>query len=69
MVTHDIPEGISMADRMIVLSGRPATIQATHDISFENIAERTPLLCRKDPEFSRYFDLLWKELDMHESQK
>jgi len=66
MVTHDIPEGISMADRVIVLSKRPAKIQSIHDITFEALENRTPLLCRKDPKFSHYFDLLWKELDMHE---
>ncbi len=66
MVTHDIPEGISMADRVIVLSKRPATIQSIHDVTFETLKNRTPLLCRKEPKFSHYFDLLWKELDMHE---
>lgn len=66
MVTHDIPEGISMADRVIVLSSRPAKIQSIHDIVFEQLNVRTPLLCRKDPKFSHYFDTLWKELDMHE---
>lgn len=66
MVTHDIPEGISMADRVIVLSKRPAKIQKIHDITFEEIENRTPLLCRKDPKFSSYFDVLWKELEMHE---
>ena len=66
MVTHDIPEGISMADRVIVLSSRPAKIQSIHKIEFEQLKHRTPLLCRKDPKFSHYFDTLWKELDMHE---
>ncbi len=66
MVTHDIPEGISMADRVIVLSNRPARVQEIHDITFEGIENRTPLLCRKNPKFSSYFDLLWKELEMHE---
>ena len=66
MVTHDIPEGISMADRIFVLSRRPATMQSTYNIFFENIENRTPLLCRKDPKFSYYFDVLWKELDADE---
>lgn len=66
MVTHDIPEGISMADRVIVLSNRPAKIQSIHKIEFEQLKNRTPLKCRKDPKFSHYFDTLWKELDMHE---
>ena len=67
MVTHDIPEGISMADRVVVLTKRPANISKIYDIEFENIENRTPLLCRKEPKFSYYFDILWKELDMHES--
>lgn len=68
MITHDIPEGISMADRIIVLSKRPAVIQSIHEIKFSDIDEgRTPLLCRKSPEFSSYFDTLWRELDMNET--
>ncbi len=68
MITHDIPEGISMADRIIVLSKRPAVIQSIHEIKFSDIkGERTPLLCRKNPEFSSYFDTLWRELDMNET--
>lgn len=66
MVTHDIPEGISMADRVIVLTKRPADIQVIHKIEFDDLENRTPLLCRKNPKFSLYFDTLWKELDMNE---
>lgn len=66
MVTHDIPEGISMADRIVVLSKRPAVIQSIHEIVFSDIDKRTPLLCRKSPQFSSYFDTLWRELDMNE---
>lgn len=66
MVTHDIPEGISMADRIVVLSKRPAVIQSIHEIVFSDIEKRTPLLCRKSPQFSSYFDTLWRELDMNE---
>lgn len=67
MITHDIPEGISMADRIIVLSNRPANISSIHEISFSDIEKRTPLLCRKSPEFSSYFDTLWRELDVNET--
>lgn len=66
MVTHDIPESISMADRVVVFSKRPAVIQKIHDIVFPEIDVRTPLLCRKSPDFSSYFDLLWKELEVYE---
>lgn len=48
----------------MVLSHRPATVKAIHDIVFPNI-DKTPLNCRNTPEFSKYFNLLWKELDVH----
>lgn len=64
MVTHDISESISMSDRVIVLSKRPATVKNIHTINFE-IENRTPLNCRESPKFSKYFDSLWKELDVH----
>lgn len=64
MVTHDISEAISMADRVIVLTTRPATVKKVHNIEFD-IENRDPLNCRKSPKFSEYFDCLWKELDVH----
>lgn len=62
MVTHDIPEGISMSDSVIVLSNRPSTIKKVFPITFP-IAERSPLQCRESPLFSQYFDKIWKELN------
>lgn len=61
MVTHDISEAISMSDKIIVLTERPAKVKIIHDIKFD-IKDRTPLSCRKDPKFSQYFDILWQEL-------
>ena len=34
LITHDVEEAIHLADRVIVLSPRPATIQATFDVLF-----------------------------------
>lgn len=65
MVTHDISEAISMADRVLVLSKRPGTIKDIHKINFE-IENRTPINCRQSPKFSKYFDYLWKELGVDE---
>lgn len=62
MVTHDIPESISMSDKVIVLSKRPATIKKVYDIEFE-IENRTPLSCRENPKFSLFFDCIWRELN------
>ena len=64
MVTHDISEAISMGDKIVVLSNRPSVVKAIHDIEFPNI-EKNPVNCRNCPEFSKYFDTLWKELDVH----
>lgn len=65
MVTHDITEAISMADRVVVLSKRPGTIKNIHNIDF-GLEDRTPLNCRETPEFSKYFNILWKELGVDE---
>ena len=67
MVTHDISEAISMSDRVVVLSKRPATLKNIHAIDFE-MDNRTPLNCRESPRFSKYFNLMWKELDEHEKR-
>lgn len=64
MVTHDISESISMSDRVIVLSKRPAVINSIHSIHFD-CPKRTPLKCREAPNFRDYFNIIWKELDVH----
>ena len=64
IITHDISESISMSDRILVLTNRPANIKQIHTIDFE-MENRTPINCRKNPKFSQYFDILWKELDVH----
>lgn len=65
MVTHDISEAISMSDRVIVLSQRPATVKNIYNIEFD-IENRTPLNCRESPKFSKYFNLMWKELEEYD---
>lgn len=62
MVTHDIPESISMSDEVIVLTKRPATIKKVYNIKFD-IPDRTPLKCRENHQFTSYFDAIWKELN------
>ena len=63
MVTHDIAEAISMADRVIVLTKRPSKVKCVIDIELEN--KTTPINNRKDKKFSYYYDLIWKEIDYH----
>ena len=63
MVTHDIAEAISMCDKVIVLSSRPATIKNIYNIELEN--KSTPINNRKDNKFSYYYDKIWKDIDFH----
>ena len=65
LVTHDLSEAISMANRILVLSRRPARIRQILDISFEQPG-LSPLDKRNAPEFRGYFNLLWKELNAHD---
>jgi NitT/TauT family transport system ATP-binding protein len=65
MVTHDIPESISMGDRILILSQRPAVIQEDLIIDFK-MPNCTPLSCRNNPLFSKYFEHVWKELSVNE---
>ncbi len=64
IVTHDISESISLSDRVVVLTKRPAKIKNIHEINFD-MDNRTPINCRERPEFSGYFNTLWKELDIN----
>ena len=66
LITHDISEAISMADRILVLSSRPATIQKEIPINLTCPSERTPFLSRSAPEFKDYFNQVWKELNHDE---
>lgn len=66
LVTHDISEAISMADRVLVLTKRPAKIQAEIPILFD-LEDRTPMACRNAPEFKNYFNKIWKELNQNEN--
>ncbi len=62
LVTHDISEAVSMADRVIVLTSRPAKTKKIVDIKL-TIDDKTPFRARSAPEFKDYFNLIWKELE------
>lgn len=61
LVTHDIAEAVSMADRIVVLTARPATVKTIFDI---DIDAPTPLKRRESPRFSYWFDRVWKEVTL-----
>lgn len=65
LITHDLSEAISVADRIIILTKRPGRIKGIVDIAFSSDYAR-PLERRNAPEFSTYFNQLWKELQDHD---
>lgn len=65
MVTHDISEAISMADKVLVLSKRPATIKNVYEIKMKN--KKLPSENRKNPDFNYYYNLIWE--DFHNDNK
>ena len=60
LVTHDISEAISMSDKILVLTHRPAKVKC---VFTPNFTETSPLKRREDKNFSLYFEKLWKELN------
>jgi NitT/TauT family transport system ATP-binding protein len=67
LVTHDIEEAVSMSDRVIVLSGRPAQVKNVYTIDLTVAGERTPLSSRDAPEFRTYCKAIWEDLDIERS--
>lgn len=61
LVTHDISEAVSFADRILLLSPRPGKLHRQYTITMDS----SPLQRRNDPEFSSYFDIIWKEVSRY----
>lgn len=63
MVTHDIGEAVSLSDQIVVLTKRPSMIKKIYDINLTD--KSSPINNRKCKEFSYYYDLIWRDLDVH----
>ncbi|MGN0804506.1 MAG: ABC transporter ATP-binding protein [Candidatus Coproplasma sp.] len=61
LVTHDMSEAIALSDKIIVLSARPATVVAKHEILF---GDGSPKKRRECEEFSHTFEVLRSELGL-----
>ena len=61
LITHDLSEAVSAADRILILTRRPGRIKDTISITFPKEAD-SPLKRRNFPEFSVYFNEVWKIL-------
>ena len=69
LVTHDIGEAISMAERVLVMSRGPGRLKSEHVIALtqDGLSRATcpkPFEARSTPEFTGYFNSLWRELDV-----
>ena len=63
LITHNIEEAVSMADRVIVLTKRPCKVKNIYEIKLDN--KTNPINNRKDSKYNYYFDLIWGDLDVH----
>ena len=61
LITHDLSEAITLADRILVLTKRPATVKKEIPI-FLSLSDDSLLSARNAPEFKDYFSMLWKEI-------
>ena len=61
MVTHDISEAISLANKVVVLSKRPCTIKKIYNIDLGD----NPIENRKNTKFPIYHEKIWKDLDIN----
>lgn len=62
LVTHDIAEAVSMSDRIAVLSARPGRLKDIQDLT--GMGDMTPMQRRDHPQFHRFFNDIWKELEL-----
>jgi NitT/TauT family transport system ATP-binding protein len=65
LVTHDISEAISMADRVMVMSKRPSTISTVYRIQMDEGSDLSPWKKREAGRYKEYFNNIWRELEAH----
>lgn len=63
LITHDIGEAISMANRIVVLTNRPATVKTIHETPWGN-EDVDPVTVRDRPEYQQLFSTIWQELEL-----
>ena len=59
-VTHDLAEAVTLAQRVVVFSGRPGRVKAIETIELPQ--PRDPFRSRFDPAFEAAYTRLWDAL-------
>lgn len=63
LITHDIGEAIAMSDRVAVMTQRPTSVKKLYEIGLAR-KHGSCMKARNDPEFQKYFDAIWADLDI-----
>ncbi len=63
LITHDLAEAISLADKVVVLTKRPCKVKKIYNVKLENPSY--PTKNRKDINFNKYYDMIWRDLDVN----
>ena len=61
LISHDIAEALSLSDRIVVFTKRPAKIKNIYDIDLDGYAN--PSLKRQTPEFQKLYKMIWSDID------
>lgn len=60
---QNLSEAISLSDKVIVLSKRPAVVKKIHEIIYKE--KKLPVDNRNTSEFNSYYEKIWKDLDIN----
>ena len=67
LITHDIEEAVSIADRVLVLTGRPTRVKAAYEITLSS-PPGDMIAAREAAGFGEYVRQIWSDLDVVHSR-
>ena len=63
LITHDISEAITLSDRVVMLTRRPATVRTEVMVGLAR-KYGSPVAARASKSFNSYFEQIWNDLDI-----